>query len=157
MLDLVFTSLNCSVSRSDFSLVAEDLMHPTLLLDIAVPVEKGKCASSVRNSKLNFRRADFTNLYASILATDWSRMTSFTDVNAMCDCFYTLLMESIKAHVPYSKSKRNSFPSCYTPELIREMKLKEHARRYYIQHKSDHTCTAYSTMRSGKDSPKFHI
>ena len=148
MLDLVFTNLNCSVSRSDFSLVAEDSLHPTLLLELSFPIDDRRCETNTANPRLNFRRADFPNLYSAISTTDWAKLTTYSDVNSMCDCFYTLLMESIHAHVPTRIPKRNQFPSWFTPELINMIKLKDRARRYYIRHKSKGSYSVFSSYRS---------
>ena len=147
-LDLVFSSLSCRVSRSDFSLVAENPHHPTLFIDMKVPPHYPRCATNTSKVTFNYKKTDFPNLYAAISSIDWSILSSVREANSMCDIFYFTLMETIKAHVPVFKPKRNPVPSWYTPDIIYLIKRKDRARRLYCKTRSNNTYSNFSSLRA---------
>ena len=147
-LDLVFSSLGCIVTHSDESIVAEDPLHPTLLLEIASTSNTPNCEVNIKKARFNFRRADLPSLYAAIHSTNWTSMSNYRDVDSLCGEFYNLLLTSLEAHVPLLKPKRNANPIWYSRELVTLMRSKERARQFYNKHKSDEAYSNYSTLRS---------
>lgn len=113
-------------------LVPIDLYHPPLEVSIAIPRRNGsseiRTALGTNPPSWNFRKADFCALYASISDIDWTDVLVQTDTNLAVDTFYDALSETINRFVPLKKQSnsvaRYSYPSWYTSELIRYIKLK---------------------------------
>ena len=148
LLDLVVTNANCSVSRSESSLVSEDPLHPTLSINIPLSIKTQRCATNPNNVRYNYKKADLNKLYAAIGAIDWSGLVECGDINKLCDAFYGPIMTAVNETVPTTKSKKNITPPWYTPELMKLIKNKVRARRRYLKHKSLETRREYSSLRS---------
>ena len=104
-------------------------MHPTLSVNVTLNVNTRSIKSNTSNVRYNFKRADFSNLYSSIAAMDWSPLIHYHNVNSMCDIFNKLLMVPIDKHVPKTTTRVKRTPCWFSPDLIRLMKAKELARR----------------------------
>ena len=148
ILDLIFINTQCSISRCVSPLVAEDPLHPALDINFSLPVADALCRNNPSNTRFDFRKADIPHLYASIAATDWESLLDCADINSMCDMFYSLLMASIRIHIPQTKIRATFGPPWFTPELTRLIKTKEKARRKYLRLQSDETYSVFRNLRS---------
>jgi hypothetical protein len=129
-LDLVFTNSKCSVTRSNYCLVDEDPFHPSLLIK-TYPASPLQTLLRNNNTRLNFKRADFPNLYKSIASIDWSLLDSCNSVDTILETFYELIMVPINMFVPAVSTNCKPLPTWFTPEIIKLMKQKEKSRQKF--------------------------
>ncbi|XP_063913193.1 uncharacterized protein LOC135129854 [Zophobas morio] len=138
LLDLIFSTFPCTVLRSDFFLVPEDPLHPTLLVHIdLVPCKKSNnfCFNS-DDAGFNFRKADFPCLYDLLLNYDWSNIYNFNNVDDACEHMYTVLYSLFDLCVPKvgsSKKTRRIYSPWFHKEIIKCLRLKSVMRRKYAK------------------------
>lgn len=130
LLDLVFSNLSCPVfvTRSDISLVSEDIYHPTLNIQLELDIPRLPDPinfPSNSNLRYNFRKANFPALYGELSYVDWSFIESCTNVNLAISFFYTTMFSIIDKHVPKYTTRSCKFPVWYTPQVVQLLKLKE--------------------------------
>jgi len=148
LLDLIFINTECTISRCESPLVAEDPLHPALVANISFPIADTTFRSNSNNIRFDFKNADLPNLYASIATTNWECLLDCADSNSMCDLFYSLLMSSIDIYVPKSRRRAASAPIWHTLELSKLIKAKERARRKFSRLKSEESYSDFSNLRS---------
>ncbi len=142
LLDLVFsTSTHCTVSRDLCPLIAEDMHHPALNINLQLKKVSYINFAACNMAKLyNFKKANFLLLYQDIFNADWSYLYRITDVNQACEHFYSVLYDIIDKHVPLFKCKRFRYPNWYSAELRSMLKLK---RKFFKCHKQLPSGEAY--------------
>lgn len=145
ILDLIISNLNCRVTRDSLPLVSEDIYHPSLRILV--------CFESIRKFKsnfsysYNFKRAIFTGLYNAFSYIDWSFLDQFSDPNDMCKAFYDKLYYLFDLYVPKYRNSRRTYPVWYTPELIRNIKLKEFYYKNFKKFKLNYHYVEFSRLR----------
>lgn len=128
LLDLVFSNLHCSVSRSLTSFLGESCHHrplnvvvfPTGEFDGRDHGHKGPNTEHLENTKLyNFNKVDGELLYLELGKLDWSDMPLFTDVDVLCDSLYSRIYSCLDNIVPLKGSSRatNGFPPWYDYDM----------------------------------------
>jgi hypothetical protein len=75
----------------------------------------------------NFKRANYDLLYQELLATDWSFLNYYSEIDVIVDKFYKYLYNVLDKHVPVHNTnnrKNNKFPCWFTSSIINNIKLK---------------------------------
>ena len=106
ILDLVFSNLVITIEKSINPLVDEDNHHPALELEFQadlVPKNKNKFHLNTESKQYNFKKANFLQLYESLLTVDWSKLNETNDVNVAVTAFYDILYQKFDASVPILK------------------------------------------------------
>ena len=149
LLDLVFSDLNCLVSRDDRPLVPEDQHHPPLSIEFTLhtTIHSFLPKNPLRKS-LNFKKANFVDLYAELLDTSWSELHDIDNTNQLCDRFYTKLYCILEKHVPIYHKRNRNYSVWYTPEIIANIKEKESAHRRYKRHSRPNDLENFKLLRS---------
>ncbi|XP_063931859.1 uncharacterized protein LOC135143848 [Zophobas morio] len=152
VLDLIFSTNNCLVDRSNEPLVPEDPHHPALDIFIQTnSVLPMKFQMNSSNKIFNFKKADFHKLYNQLVVTDWSFLQSSGDVNDACTKFYDTLTAILEDSVPKisNKPKRSSnYPDWFDNTNIRCLRDKHYALKQYKKHKSQHHFALFKQLRS---------
>ena len=150
LLDLAISNMNCEVRRDFAPLINEDLHHPSLRVNTLITDNRHINFSGNNNNikKFNFRRADYPNLYAELLLTDWHFLNSCTDVNLACDMFYDRLTNIFEKHVPTYINHKRKYPPWYTSEIINNIKLKNYYRKKHKQTKLVNHLEQFKRLRS---------
>ena len=152
ILDLVFTNTQCptTVSHYDQSLVPEDGYHPALNINIELSALSAFVNfDAARTASFNFRKANFINLYNVILSTNWTWLEDINDVNQAIEEFYSALNDIFNVTVPRktNNSKSARLPLWFSPELRRNLKIKERTRKKWIRSKQQKHLTEYKRLR----------
>lgn len=149
LLDLVLTNIECEVSRDYAPMIKEDLYHPALYLNLRLNTN---CLTAFPNNPskktYNFRKANFPDLYNALLNVDWSYLYNCTDVNAACEEFYAIIYSLFDLYVPLHGNKKRSYPVWYTPDLIKNIKLKNNYHKKYKLNKNVNTYNEFKRLRS---------
>lgn len=96
-LDLVFSSVSLIVTKSQASLVQEDISHTTL--DITAADICIKYIKPPSRSRYLFRKGDYRSINRYLSDCDWS----FLESNCLDNCidiFYSILKSSISNNIP---------------------------------------------------------
>ena len=149
MLDLVLSNmLNCDVYRDTNPIVQEDLHHPSVGISISFRKEHfNNFPSSNISRSYNFHKANFNLLYSRLSDCDWSFLNEFTDVNLACKAFYEKVYSIFDVCVPRFTGKKHKFPSWYTPELRRNIALKNKYRKIFKKFKHPNDQIKFNTIR----------
>lgn len=130
LLDLLFCSIKCNVSKCIDPLVNEDSHHPALVATVSVP-RPLESRSAPRVVRL-YGAADYNALNKEFSDIDWHQLLNNNlDVNDSVKIFYDTLESVIIKHVPTKIIKSvNRYPSWYSPALIKIVneKLKYHKK-----------------------------
>lgn len=140
VLDLVLTNVSADdthIWKCEDSLVPMDAYHPPLEIAfnfsrngrVADQSSQSQCESVPQSLRWNFRKADLFALYSDLSSIDWSCLYRQKDVNEAVNVFYEVVNSSLDRNVPLRKCstdgpRRYNYPSWYTPEIIRYIKLK---------------------------------
>jgi hypothetical protein len=151
-LDLVLSNVRDSdvvVTASNDSLVDEDHYHPSLCVSIALnsPLSRFlKRAADI--TSYNFRKANFPDLYHAMIDADWSSIESSSDdVNTASDSFYNILYKILNDHVPKYKNKKHKYPVWFTPQIIKNVQIKNKLRRRYMKFKNPEDLVSFRELR----------
>ena len=99
-------------------------------------------------TKLNFAKANFQQIKASLQATDWSFL-EFSGTEDMWSGVKEAIQKSIKSNVPLFKKKRNSTTApWWNRKLTKEVKLKHKAFKVYCQTKSEEDFKKHAAQRN---------
>jgi hypothetical protein len=127
LLDLVFSSLECVVIHDSTPFVNEDLYHPALSISVCLSTYDINFVPSNTAKTYNFKRANYDLLYQELLATDWSFLNYYSEIDVIVDKFYKYLYNVLDKHVPVHNTnnrKNNKFPCWFTSSIINNIKLK---------------------------------
>lgn len=137
ILDLVLSDLNgnnLTVSSSAELLVPMDAYHPPLVVSASWPrgpPPPPPTAPRPRDSccpDWDWRKADYEALYPALVAIDWADLLVATEVDSATKILYEKLYSCISQFVPlrnrYRVDSKYVYPKWYTPEIIRNIKLK---------------------------------
>ena len=149
LLDLVFTNIKCEITRSPELLTREDPYHPAI--SIVFEVDKKKTTPfnhNANNIELNFRRANFHQLYASLCAIDFSFLDSISNVNEAVDSLYEVIFNNFRSWVPLKKLPRGNYPKWYNAEIIQVLHQKYRAWKKFKTNKNVETYDNFKTLRN---------
>lgn len=134
LLDLVVisTKLNCSLSRSEFVLLPEDLYHPAIGFEVSLPVTQTVEQFVSKEKFYNYKRGDLLSLYMLMGEETWTDVLESNDITYALDKFYEILYGHINACVPFKERPKQKYPFWYSRNTIHYIKKKEH---YYRQHR----------------------
>jgi hypothetical protein len=127
LLDLVFSSLECVVIHDSTPFVNEDLYHLALSISVCLSTYDINFVPSNTAKTYNFKRANYDLLYQELLATDWSFLNYYSEIDVIVDKFYKYLYNVLDKHVPVHNTnnrKNNKFPCWFTSSIINNIKLK---------------------------------
>lgn len=146
LLDLVLSGLSeprVRVERAATALVPPDGYHPPLEVALALPRTRADAVPGPMQShnvspipEWNFRKADFSALYASMARIDWGLVLNSDNVDVATEAFYIKLKECIADHVPIKRNRppavgKYIYPTWYTPEIVRTIETKYfHLKQY---------------------------
>lgn len=132
LLDLVIANIKCEITRDTTPFVPEDQYHPALSITADISFQKKNTFTpNTNNISFNFRKADFPGLYDAILSIDWTFLEDINNVNDVVDLFYLKLYEKFETFVPKRKIFKHIYPTWYTHEIIKNVKLKAKFLRKY--------------------------
>lgn len=155
-LDLVFTNFDCTVERAESPMVAEDVYHPALEVCLAPPhVKQVKFSVNANNgyTNYNFKKANFNNLYIEMLEADWAGLDEHSDVNVLCDNFYSILNTIFDRSVPRNtNNKKSKFPVWYSQDIIKKLKYKYNLRKKWKRSGNIVHLTKFRAVRSQTDT-----
>lgn len=133
LLDLVFFKKECEVLHDNAPLVPEDPHHPALFITLELSEQRfNNFSPNNLHKTYNFSKANFPQLYNSLLGTDWGFLNECSDINLACDKFYNKLYNLFDNHVPLYKNRKHRYPSWYTREIINNIRLKN---KYWLKYK----------------------
>lgn len=145
-LDLVLSNVqpeNIRVTRSNASLVDEDLHHPTLqiLLDTSVSYQEEK-----KFRFFNYRRRNYDAVNSDISDVDWNFIDQLP-INESTDRFYDIVNEIIAKHIPRCTTRRK-YPAWYTFELINLIGKKSIMHAKWKRTKNQDDYSKFSRLRT---------
>ncbi|XP_063921244.1 uncharacterized protein LOC135136047 [Zophobas morio] len=150
-LDLVFSNINCKVSKADSPLVVEDKHHPALVVDCYLDDQfKPNFAMNTEKLTYNFKKANYHLMYKLFSETDWSFINSICDVNQACTVFYDCIYKVFEKSVPKFKVRppsRKSYPPWFTGDIIACIRNKSMAHRNYIRFKTPYYYNIFKSYR----------
>jgi hypothetical protein len=151
-LDLVLSNVRDSdvmVTASNDPLVDKDHSHPSLCVSIALnsPLSRFlKRAADI--TSYNFRKANFPDLYHGMIDADWSSIESSSDdVNTASDSCYNILYKILNDHVPKYKNKKHKYPVWFTPQIIKNVQIKNKLRQRYMKFKNPEDLVSFRELR----------
>lgn len=152
LLDLVYSTDQCSVEEAQCVLTKRAIHHPILQISIDLNIESLRpIPRNPSDSSFNFRKANFNSLYDTLVTTNWDSLAEFEDVDEAVHEFYSMLNTAFRASVPIKKNSRNkvkSRPVWFAPGLnvlYRELK---HAFKLSKKDPSVENINFYKVLRS---------
>ena len=82
-----------------------------------------------KTTRLNWKKADYRKLCATLRDTEWSRLYECHDVNKKCDLFYELFNKAITDAVPLLKVNPTKYPVWFDNDTINALNDKNRAYR----------------------------
>lgn len=156
LLDLVFSNIQCSVSRCLEPLVKEDPHHPCLFVKIRSDTSYKNFEQNNTHS-YNFKKANFPLLYDALLNVDWTVLHNTKDTDDMCTEFYNIIYKLFDSYVPCYKvpnSCRRKYPIWFDNEIITCLKNKTH---FHNKFKQSGTTTHYESFKYYRNHSKILI
>lgn len=148
LLDLVLCRTNCITLSDDCPLVPEDDHHPSLNVQLTISFNKVKRFKPNSHARTyNYRKADFPCLYNQLSLIDWDILNNFSDENAAVRTFYELLFSVFDKHIPLFSNYSHRYPSWYTSEIIRNIKLKAKFRDKYKKTHNERDLIEFKRLR----------
>jgi len=122
-LDLVISGADdhIFVSRSAFPLVAENMHHPSLAIDLKF--EKVSAAPVQVFFSRAFPHANYDLINIEIKNIDWSVLNS-VNVNEAVKVFYSHIYKVLDKHVPLKQVNKRDYPSWYSASTIAMLREK---------------------------------
>lgn len=134
ILDLVLVSPPLQGIKVDIDgdpLLPADQHHPPLIVSFSYKKKIHVC-KQISNPKFNFRKADFSRLYAMMLDQNWEIFKTFVDVDAAVSHLYNIFQNIFLECVPMSTHTAGIFPVWFDYGIIKSIKMKE---KYYLRYK----------------------
>ena len=123
LLNLCFSSIEIIISNTE-SIIFIDKYHPTLEITVELLPE----LKTAELPSLAFKKADYANLNAFFLTTDWSELYAHVSLEEKISYFYETIQDGISLYVPVHINRSNNFPYWFSNELIQKIKLKKTAQ-----------------------------
>lgn len=144
MLDLVLSGLDSTrivVTKSEESLVNEDLYHPTLDIEIKRVFKSRRVPYIPPNfneeTDWNFSKGNFLQLYNDFKASNWDNLYALQNVDVAVDLFYENIYKIFNNCIPKKIRFRHcsnfTYPTYFTGRLIRDIEQKAYWHRRYKQ------------------------
>lgn len=145
-LDLIFSAFPIDVTKSDFTVVPEDLYHPALHVtgtDIFIPLIKPQI-----RMKYLFKRANYTKLNELLLEQDWSFITNSNNLDDVTNEFYYIVNSLINRYVPKVRCGGTySYPVWYSKALINLIKEKSKIHAFWKRYHNPQDYLDFSELR----------
>ncbi|KAJ8940739.1 hypothetical protein NQ318_005490 [Aromia moschata] len=149
LLDLIFSNSINYVIRDNSPLIKEDAHHPALLFRVQVAAESyDNFSTNIKQKSYNFKKANFLELYNSLLNTNWSFLEESQNVDSAVEMLYTKIYEILDQHVPLYKTFKRTFSKWYTPEIIQNIKIKAKHLEKFKKFKCDFHLRKFRNLRS---------
>ena len=142
--DLLFISIdniitNVSVdmpfATSDHNTIRFDLFTPSLSSAVS-PSHKSRPITN-KISQLDFNRIDHAGLSACLLSANWDQIFSHTDtIDVAWDHFSNFIHSLLLKFTPKKKPSYSKRPDFMPPNIMRLIKLKREAWKFYKKYKS---------------------
>lgn len=146
MLDLILSSVKCTVSRCPMPVVKEDGHHPSLDILIDINVKPSlKCPN--KTVKL-FHKADYTSVRSWLAETDWPDALACLDPDSACTYFYNKLYDAVDLHVPTKVIKKpHKYPTWFNESLKKIIKEKLKYHKKWKKYKNLNDYRTFSLLR----------
>lgn len=141
-LDLCFSDIDISPEHS-LALVPEDTYHPAL--DITLNFQPGLVP--IYSSTYSFKKANYAELNTFYLRTNWIDLYKLSTIDSKLDYLYAKIFEGINQFVPAYTYKHSSYPSWFSKDLIRKIKLKKSAHALYKTRRTNYNYSCFSKLR----------
>jgi hypothetical protein len=83
-----------------------------------------------------------------MIDADWSSIESSSDdVNAASYSFYNISYKILNDHVPKYKNKKHNYPVWFTPQIIKNVQIKNKLRRRYMKFKNPEDLVSFRELR----------
>jgi hypothetical protein len=83
-----------------------------------------------------------------MIDADWSSIESSSDdVNAASDSFYNISYKILNDHVPKYKNKKHNYPVWFTPQITKNVQIKNKLRRRYMKFKNPEDVVSFRELR----------
>lgn len=148
LLDLVFVNFDCTVSRSECSLVSEDVYHPALAVTFNIATNRSDNFDYSNSCvKYNFKRANFPLMYDMILSHDWNYL-NIGDIDKACGLFYKDINHIISLCTPTYKNFKRHYPPWFTAHIISLIRHKSHLHHKFKKHNTESHRQEYRQLRT---------
>jgi hypothetical protein len=153
-----------SVREADEALVPVDAYHPPLAVTARGRRAPLGCVHTSRFPEVltpnkqeraeqwNFGKANFDNMYALLIAIDWTPLYSMGEPEDALEYFYTLVYRIIDDSAPTKKPKvlngRYSYPEWYTKDIIKCIQQKAKLHKLYKSSGASDDYSAFTASRS---------
>lgn len=146
LLDLVFCNRNYikHIEQSLTPIVKEDIHHPSLSITLSYVKFKRLACANLHH--LNYRKANYDSINLKLSQLNWSEIFLDKGVDACVDLLYYYLNNIIVECVPVCRG-RGHYPSYFTHETIRAIKLKNKIHKLYKQHRQQVHYLQFSSVR----------
>ncbi|KAJ8980525.1 hypothetical protein NQ317_008322 [Molorchus minor] len=148
LLDLIISNVACKVVHDNAPLLREDAYHPALIINLYDLSSKESVILPNDNKCYNFKKANYPELYNTILETDWSYLINLDDINDAVHEFYRKLYEIFDAHVPLYRNFKHKYPHWYNSIIIKNIKKKAKALKKYKRTHNNIYLEEFKTLRS---------
>ncbi|XP_063933353.1 uncharacterized protein LOC135145176 [Zophobas morio] len=149
LLDLVFSNFHCFVSKPVELLSTEDSYQPALCVDLSsLKTSKSGNPCGICGGSRNFRKANLSSLYESMLNTDFSFLDACVDVNKVVHNLYKKLEPLFSSFVPIKRKPSRAYPPWYNGQIISNLKMKEKAWQKYKRNKTTESYNALKSIRA---------
>lgn len=117
------SNVRCDISRDNPPFVPKDIHHPTLKLTANMSFRKKHLIPPNSANILNFKKANFPELYSIILIKSYQFLDNILDVNKAVNQFYSSLLDIVTC-LPKRRNIKQVYPMWYTAEIIANIKTK---------------------------------
>lgn len=142
LLDLCFSSVEINIGSTE-SVVSTDKYHPTLEITMELTPE----LKAAQSSSPALKKADYENLNAFFLTTDWTELHAHDSLEVKMKYFYDTVQDGISRYVPAHINKSNNFPCWFSNELIHKIKLKKAAHSTLKKKETSQNYKKFSDFR----------
>ena len=148
LLDLVFSNLDCKISRAVELLTHEDYYHPAINISIQTHKTRSTSFRSNNSKEFNFRKANFPLLYMHLYNADFSVIESTNEVNEALEFLYDILFNIFRSCIPLKKSAVGNYPKWYNKAIICILRRKHKAWVKYKKHKCAESLDIFRSLRT---------
>lgn len=149
VLDLCFSSVNCSVQETLDSLSKVDPPHPVLEISMHIPIKNTRNynqKSRKHLERLNFKKCNYKLAKQLISAIDWESLAELEPLE-FYDHFYKELNSIVTKTVPVEHIIISTFEPWFSTELINLTIRKKIIHRIYKSNKCQETRKVFSDLR----------
>lgn len=150
MLDLILTSLSCSVSHAIETLVSIDKYHPPLAIEVNCNSRKRQSCTNAKYDicKFNFNKIHTEQFKIEICSVNWNCLEILDDVDQMCERFYDVLYSILSKTCPIRSLNKYRYSYIVTSKIIKYIKLKNWHREKYKTTKLRFRLRQFASLRT---------